>query len=67
MNNIVGLRTKTPFRYHDYNMIEPLRVNLYNGVSIDETKKLVNVMKRFEVLFQSLHSKDMEVNGVFGD
>jgi phosphoserine aminotransferase len=51
MNNIVGLRTKTPFRYHDYNMIEPLRVNLYNGVSIDETKKLVNVMKRFEDLF----------------
>ena len=62
MDNIVGLRTKTPFIYQDYDMIEPLRVNLYNGISIEETKKLVNVMKKFEVLFQSLHSKHMEVN-----
>lgn len=58
MNNIVGLRTKTPFRYSDYNMIEPLRVNLYNGVSIEETKKLVNVMKQFEVLFASLEKNE---------
>tara|TARA_Y100000768_G_C23989409_1_gene691186 strand:- start:4932 stop:6260 length:1329 start_codon:yes stop_codon:yes gene_type:complete len=50
MNNIVGLRTKTPFRYCDYNMIEPLRINLYNGVSIEDSLKLVDVMKQFEVL-----------------
>tara|TARA_Y100000389_G_scaffold139358_1_gene137113 strand:+ start:1399 stop:2730 length:1332 start_codon:yes stop_codon:yes gene_type:complete len=50
MNNIVGLRTKTPFRYCDYNMVEPLRINLYNGISIEESLKLVDVMKQFEVL-----------------
>ena len=47
-NNIVGLRTKTPFSYKDYNMIEPLRISLYNGISIEETYLLVNTMKCFE-------------------
>ena len=47
-NNIVGLRTKTPFSYKDYDMIEPLRISLYNGISIEDTRILINVMKTFE-------------------
>lgn len=47
-NNIVGLRTKTPFSYKDYQMIEPLRISLYNGISLEETKILINIMKTFE-------------------
>ena len=48
INNIVGLRTKTPFNYEDFEMKEPLRISLYNGVSIKDTIKLVDVMKFFE-------------------
>ena len=47
-NNIVGLRTKTPFSYKDFGMIEPLRISLYNGISIEETYLLINTMKYFE-------------------
>tara|TARA_Y100000992_G_scaffold300655_1_gene269756 strand:+ start:2199 stop:3455 length:1257 start_codon:yes stop_codon:yes gene_type:complete len=50
-NNIVGLRTKTPFSYSDFNMIEPLRISLYNGISIEDTEHLVSVMKKFEEIF----------------
>ena len=46
-NNVVGLRTKTPFNYKDLGMIEPLRVSLYNGISLDDTKHLIKVMKEF--------------------
>ena len=46
-NNIVGLRTKTPFNYNDLGMIEPLRVSLYNGISINDTKHLINTMSEF--------------------
>ena len=51
--NIVGLRTKTPFSYNDYNIQEPFRISLYNGISIEDTKKLIYVMKQFqdELLF----------------
>lgn len=48
-HNIVGLRTKTPFNYEDYNMKEPLRISLYNGISIEDTMRLVDVMRSFEV------------------
>ena len=47
-NNIVGLRTKTPFNYSDFNMIEPLRISLYNGISLEDTKSLIKVMNDFE-------------------
>lgn len=48
INNIVGLRTKTPFNYQEFDIKEPLRISLYNGVSIDDTARLVDVMKFFE-------------------
>lgn len=47
-NNIVGLRTMTPFKYEDFNMIEPLRISLYNGVSIQETEKFSQILNEFE-------------------
>lgn len=50
-NNIVGLRTKTPFNYTDFDMIEPLRVSLYNGISIEDTLHLTNIMKNFEKIY----------------
>lgn len=52
-NNIVGLRTKTPFSYEDLNLKEPLRINLYNGVSLEETKKVVHFLQKFENMFFS--------------
>tara|TARA_Y100000991_G_scaffold213839_1_gene200258 strand:- start:1886 stop:3145 length:1260 start_codon:yes stop_codon:yes gene_type:complete len=51
INNVVGLRTKTPFKYSDFDMVEPLRISLYNGISIDDTKHLINVMKEFENIY----------------
>ena len=32
-------------------MVEPLRISLYNGISIDDTKHLINVMKEFENIY----------------
>mgnify|MGYP001289478294 CR=1 FL=1 len=46
--NIVGLRTKTPFQYSDFNMTEPLRISLYNGISIEDTLHICNTMITFE-------------------
>ena len=46
--NIVGLRTKTPFKYEDYKLIEPLRISLYNGITLEDTEFLLKVMKEFE-------------------
>ena len=51
INNVVGLRTKTPFKYSEFDMVEPLRISLYNGISIDDTKHLINVMKEFENIY----------------
>ena len=51
-NNVVGLRTKTPFKYEELNMNEPLRISLYNGITIEDTKNLVNVMESFERIFK---------------
>jgi len=59
-NNIVGLRTKTPFSYKDYGMIEPLRISLYNGISIEETDLLVNTMKCFEEIITN-NSKEYAI------
>ena len=53
MNNIVGLRTKTPFSYEDLNLKEPLRINLYNGISFKETKKIIHFLQKFENIFFS--------------
>ena len=50
MNQIVGLRTKTPFNYQDFDMTEPLRISLYNGISVEDTIKLVSTMRDFEIL-----------------
>ena len=46
-NNIVGLRTKTPFNWKELNTDEPLRISLYNGVSLEETKKIANLIDNF--------------------
>ena len=51
MNNIVGFRTKTPFVYSDYKLIEPLRISLYNGISVKDTLHIVEVMKSFEQIY----------------
>jgi phosphoserine aminotransferase len=45
--NVVGLRTNTPFRYDDFGLREPLRVSLYNGVSVSDAESLVQVMAGF--------------------
>lgn len=51
ISNLVGLRTKTPFSYESINLIEPLRINLYNGVSLEETKSVVRILQKFESLY----------------
>lgn len=47
INNIVGLKTITPFKS---NRIEPLRISLYNGITIEETEYFIQVMKEFEYM-----------------
>ena len=54
-NNIVGLRTKTPFS--DPNKPEALRVSLYNSITVEDTMYLISFMKDFEE-FISLESGD---------
>jgi phosphoserine aminotransferase len=49
--NIVGLRTETPFNYGDYKLTEPLRLSLYNGITLEDTKYLLKVMKDFEEIY----------------
>ena len=56
INNIVGLKQKH-FNYEDFEMKEPLRISLYNGVSIKDTTKLVDVMKFFEKIINLLFLK----------
>ena len=48
INNIVGLKTKTPFNYNLFDLQEPLRVSLYNGISIEDTEYLIHIMKDYE-------------------
>jgi phosphoserine aminotransferase len=45
LNNVVGLRTRTPFQNK---MKEPLRISLYNGISLEDTEYLIEIMKDFE-------------------
>ena len=47
LHNIVGLRTQTPFSYKSLDLVEPLRVSLYNGISIEDVKYLIKVMRMF--------------------
>lgn len=46
-HNIVGLRTQTPFSYKSLGLIEPLRISLYNGISIKQVNYIIDVMKHF--------------------
>ena len=50
-NNIVGLRTKTPFS--DPSKPEALRISLYNSVTIEDTIVLISFMKDFEEFISS--------------
>ena len=34
-------------------MIEPLRVSLYNGITVEETNTLVEAMKNFEKIIMN--------------
>lgn len=45
INNIVGLRTKTPFNNTD--KPEALRISLYNAISLEDTMSLYLFMKKF--------------------
>ena len=47
LNNIVGLRTLTPFSYKSLGLVEPLRVSFYNGIYIDDVHQLIHIMKSF--------------------
>lgn len=46
-NNLVGLRTKTPFDFNKLNMSEPLRISLYNGITLSETDKICDILKNY--------------------
>jgi phosphoserine aminotransferase len=50
-HNIVGLRTNTPFCYKFLAINEPLRISLYNNITIEELENMVKVMKSFQNLF----------------
>jgi|SaaInlStandDraft_5_1057022.scaffolds.fasta_scaffold02179_6 phosphoserine aminotransferase len=43
--NIVGLRTKTPFQ--NLSEIEPLRASFYNSINITDVKYLIRFMEKF--------------------
>ena len=47
LNNIVGLRTLTPFSYKSLGLVEPLRASFYNGISINDVRQLIEIMKSF--------------------
>lgn len=48
-HNIVGLRTQTPFSYESIGMIEPLRISLYNGITIHDVKNIIKIMSSFQL------------------
>ena len=50
-HNIVGLRTDTPFSYKFLDINEPLRISLYNSITIEDVENMVKVMKSFQNLF----------------
>jgi phosphoserine aminotransferase len=49
--NLVGLRTQTPFSYKKLNLKEPLRISLYNGISVADVKHIVAIMKNFTLIY----------------
>ena len=59
-SNIVGLRTRTPFNYQDFNMREPLRVSFYNGISVEDVKYLLKRMEEFKqkILYKTNYYKN---------
>ena len=46
-HNLVGLRTQTPFSYDSLGLIEPLRISLYNGIKLEDVKRIIQVMDAF--------------------
>lgn len=60
-SNIVGLRTKTPFKFEDFNMKEPLRVSFYNGISVEDVKYLIKRMEEFKqkILYKTNYYKNL--------
>ena len=50
-HNIVGLRTNTPFCYKFIAINEPLRISLYNSITIEDVENMIKVMKAFQNLF----------------
>jgi phosphoserine aminotransferase len=48
-HNLVGLRTKTPFSYDSMGLIEPLRISLYNGIKIEDVKRIIEIMEVFKI------------------
>lgn len=48
-HNVVGLRTQTPFSYESLGIIEPLRISLYNGITLEDIDYLITLMKEFKL------------------
>lgn len=46
-NNLIGLRTKTPFDWNKFNLQEQLRISLYNGISLEDTHKIKNIINSY--------------------
>ena len=46
-HNVVGIRTLTPFSYKTLGLVEPLRISLYNGISVNDVKYIIEIMKLF--------------------
>ena len=46
----VGMRTKTPFSYEDMNMHEPLRVSLYNSITL-KNQHMIHLFDKFENMY----------------
>tara|TARA_Y100000022_G_C13251617_1_gene377472 strand:- start:569 stop:1837 length:1269 start_codon:yes stop_codon:yes gene_type:complete len=49
IHNLVGLRTQTPFSYDSIGLIEPLRISLYNGIKIEDVKRIIEIMEVFKI------------------
>ena len=47
INNLVGVRTKTPFDWNTMNTKEPLRISLYNGVTTNDCKIIYEILNDY--------------------
>ena len=45
-HNVVGLRTQTPFSYESLGIIEPLRISLYNGITLEDIDYLIKLVSK---------------------